>query len=149
MIQVCIREIWLTCVEHQITLGVAHISGAVLEDLADLLSHWHLGQVYKDRVDRLVNDRDIAIADINSDCFNVSIQYSNKWCFLNYSTIPSSTMPHEPYQLKFSVPAPTPFIAHKHSCSSGFVIITTSVSSNQWSLRSVIMSFFYIGTSCQ
>ena len=50
-IQVCAREIWLTCAAWDVTLVVGGISGASLLDTTNVLSSWHLGQQYQAQVD--------------------------------------------------------------------------------------------------
>ena len=46
--QVCAKEVWLTCPIWNITLWVGHKPGEDLISSDDMLSHWHLGQLYKD-----------------------------------------------------------------------------------------------------
>ena len=53
-------------------LGVSHTPGATLEGSDDMLSEWHIGKVYNDRVDKLVQDNSINIADVGGDLFHVS-----------------------------------------------------------------------------
>ena len=56
-IHACPRQLWFTCAEWDITLGVSYISGEDLTIMsADVLSHWNMGQHYKDRVHTLVQD---------------------------------------------------------------------------------------------
>ena len=59
-LQACAREIWLTCAVSDIILAVGHVSGASLTDTADALSRWHLGQVYKDKVQLMLSNYNIA-----------------------------------------------------------------------------------------
>ena len=46
-IQACARELWLTCEQFNITLGVSHTPGEGLTLTADAFSHWHTSQLYK------------------------------------------------------------------------------------------------------
>ena len=53
-IQACVREIWLSCAIHGITLTCTHTSGDSLISTADALGRCHLGGVYQNRVHQLV-----------------------------------------------------------------------------------------------
>ena len=48
-LQACARNVWLTCVIWVITLTVGHMAGESLTTTANALSHWHLGQVDRDK----------------------------------------------------------------------------------------------------
>ena len=56
-LQACARQLWFLCARHEITLGVGHMTRECLVELADTLSCWHAGHLYKDRVDQLIKDR--------------------------------------------------------------------------------------------
>ena len=71
-IQVCARQLRLTCATYDITLAVGHISGEHLSSLADAISHWHTCQHYKDCVNHLVQDRGIKLIEIPCDSFQLS-----------------------------------------------------------------------------
>ena len=49
-IPACAREIWWTCEVNDIALNMLHTRGDQLTDAADALSQYHLGGVFKDRV---------------------------------------------------------------------------------------------------
>ena len=71
-IQACARDIWLTCTAWDITLAVGHVSGTSLEDTADALSHWQMGQPYHDRVDRLLATHNIQSISASDQLFHLS-----------------------------------------------------------------------------
>ena len=56
----CARVIWQTCVQWDITFAVSHIPSAHLQETADSLSRFHLGQPYRDRVSSLIADKSIS-----------------------------------------------------------------------------------------
>ena len=53
-IQVCARELWLSCAAWEITVAVRHVPGISLEDTANALSRWHMDHTYQERLDRLL-----------------------------------------------------------------------------------------------
>ena len=59
-IQACAREVWITCATWDITLVVGHIPGAQLATTADALSHWHLGQTFKNKVASLLTAKGLS-----------------------------------------------------------------------------------------
>ena len=64
-IQTYIRELWLACVQFDITLGVSHTLREGFTHVADAPSCWHMGQHYKDWVNLLVQDRRVEIQNID------------------------------------------------------------------------------------
>ena len=64
-LQACAREIWLTCAVWDITLAVGH----VLTGMADALSRYHLGQIYKDKVQLLLSDNNITCTRVPPSLF--------------------------------------------------------------------------------
>ena len=71
-LQACVREIWLTCAIWDVTLAVGHVSGVSLTSTADALSHWHLGQVYKNKVRVLLEDNYITCIHVPEEVFHLS-----------------------------------------------------------------------------
>ena len=71
-IQACAREIWLVCTAWDVTLAVDQVCGASLSDTADALSHWHLGQSYKDKVEALFIDNGITRINAPDELFQLS-----------------------------------------------------------------------------
>ena len=67
----CDLEIWLTCTAWDITLVVGHVSGASLLDTADALSQWHLGPLYRSRVDVLLTSH-ITWVEVPEEPFHLS-----------------------------------------------------------------------------
>ena len=55
-IQACTRQLWLSCTNYNITLTAGHIANH-LSSSEDAVSHWHMGQCYKDCISQLVQDR--------------------------------------------------------------------------------------------
>ena len=71
-IQACEHEIWLQCAQYEVTLGLSHTPGAALDGTADTPNHWHLAQVYRNRVDKLVQENSITIVNVSRELFHVS-----------------------------------------------------------------------------
>ena len=57
---------------HDVTLGFLHTSGESLTSTADTLSHWHMGELYKDMVQQLVNNQDVWTISVHGDIFVLS-----------------------------------------------------------------------------
>ena len=53
-------------------LAIGHIPGEQLKDIADALSHCHLGAAYKESVAKLVADRGITKYQIQDIVFTLS-----------------------------------------------------------------------------
>ena len=70
--QACTRDIWQTCVQWVITLAVGHIPGGHLQETADALSRYHLGQPYQDRVSSLIIDKGISHHSVPDHLFTLS-----------------------------------------------------------------------------
>ena len=71
-LQHCARDIWLTCAKWDISLVIWHIPGEQLKDTADALSYCHLSAAYKERVSKLVADREITMYQVPDSVFNLS-----------------------------------------------------------------------------
>ena len=71
-IQVCDQQLWLICASYDITLDVGHIGGELLIFSADVLSHWHMGQQFKDCVNILIRDKCVKIISVAPDAFVLS-----------------------------------------------------------------------------
>ena len=71
-LQTCAREIWQTCTQWDITLTVSHIPGAHLQETANALSRYHLGQPYQDRVSSLIADKGISLHSVPDHLFTLS-----------------------------------------------------------------------------
>ena len=71
-IQACTREIWLMFAGHEIILRFSHTLRMALEESADALSYWYMGQLFKDCVRKLIKDRGLTIISVKNDFFNVS-----------------------------------------------------------------------------
>ena len=52
------------CTQWDITFAVGHIPGAHLQETADTLSRFHLGQTYWDRVASLIADKGIHLHSV-------------------------------------------------------------------------------------
>ena len=71
-IQASVPEIWLECTLHEVTLRVSHTCGATLEGSADAMSQWNWWKVYKDRMDKLLQDKSFNNFDVCKDISHVS-----------------------------------------------------------------------------
>ena len=72
LLQVCGREVWLTCAILDIILGVVHMASEELTNLADTLSCKHTGQHYKDRASHLTMDRGVTLLPVPTEVFTLS-----------------------------------------------------------------------------
>ena len=66
------RDIWQTCAQWDITLAVSHMPGELLQDTADALSRYHLGQIFQDRVSSLLNDKGMSLQPVPDHLFTLS-----------------------------------------------------------------------------
>ena len=71
-LKTCAREIWLHCATWDVTLVVEHVSGESLTLTADALSRYHLGQVYRERVDVILKDWGITRVPVPQAVFTLS-----------------------------------------------------------------------------
>ena len=71
-IQACTHEIWFEYAQHEVRLGVSHTQVVALEGSADALSHWHLAQVYRYRVDKLLQDKSATVVNIGREFVHMS-----------------------------------------------------------------------------
>ena len=71
-IQACAQQLWLVCGSHDITLAVGDIAAELLIFSSDALSHWHMGQQYKDRVNMFIKDNGVNIISVSPDAFVLS-----------------------------------------------------------------------------
>ena len=71
-LQVCVKEIWLTSAIRDTTLAIGHVAGDSLNDTVDALTHWSLGQIYRDRVDALMKHRGISCMSVPQELLHIS-----------------------------------------------------------------------------
>ena len=67
--QVCAKEVWLTCAISDVKLGVGHVAREDLIDSADTLSCWHSGQLFKDGVSCLITNSGVKMLQVPDDFF--------------------------------------------------------------------------------
>ena len=87
-LQAFTREIWLTFAAWGITLAVGHRAGVTLTSSVGALTWWHLGQTYKDKVDVLLKDKNIACISVRDDLLHISVMTFN---LFHTTTDPAST----------------------------------------------------------
>ena len=61
-----------TCAQWDITLTVGHIPGQLLQDTADALSRYHLGQIFWARVSSLLKDKGMSLQLVPDHLFTLS-----------------------------------------------------------------------------
>ena len=94
-------------------MGVFHTPGADLEGSTDALSHWHLAQVFRKGVDKLVQEKSVTIVDIGREHFHV-LHYSN--ALPQARNQRQSSHPSKPlHQLLSTLPHPVPKISSLHT----------------------------------
>ena len=71
-IQVCDQQLWLICTSYDITQHVGHIAGELRIFSVDVLSHWFMGQRFKDLVNILISDKGVKIISVAPDAFVLS-----------------------------------------------------------------------------
>jgi hypothetical protein len=70
----CAREMWLICATHNITLKPLHTPGELLTHSVDALSRMHTGQVYSNRVDKLLASKHLSMVTVPQHCFTLDMQ---------------------------------------------------------------------------
>ena len=71
-LQACARQLWLVCARFDITAGDGYIPGESLLASAEVLSRWHLGQTYQERVQHLIDNNGIKLIEVPAPVFHLS-----------------------------------------------------------------------------
>jgi hypothetical protein len=71
-VQQCARELWLTTAIQDIQLKVEHVPGEQLALTADALSRYHLGPIYRKRVQELIKLSNVQLTPPRQGIFQLS-----------------------------------------------------------------------------